>query len=199
VPPWFTYATEVLHRYPDAEALWLLRKWRVETVLSLVGDVQLEQLSSPFQPGDATIHEIEAAPQHPHPSHPRPASSAAARIDAAWAWLDRGGVRVARIVVPAGFTVASVEIHFEPNPAASVPASVDVYGIEDTRRVRLNDGQSGEWLKSIAADALVRRESPVASVTLVRPVSGELEIECRGSANPPIDRIVLLSHAFSSP
>src|SRR5207302_5083931 len=41
-PPWFGYASSVLHRFPDAEALWLLRKWKVATVLSVVGDVQGE-------------------------------------------------------------------------------------------------------------------------------------------------------------
>jgi hypothetical protein len=192
IPPWFSYATEVLHRYPDPEALWLLRKWKVETVLSLVGDVQLEQLSAPFQPGDVAVREVEEAPELPHPSQPRTTSAGQMRVDAAWAPLDRERVPVSRVVAPAGFRVAAVEIHFQPTPGAPVPASVDVYAIDDTRRVRLNDGQSGEWLKSLAADALVRRQSPIATVTLVRPAAGELEIECRNSADPPIKRIVLI-------
>jgi hypothetical protein len=33
--PWFSYAANVLHRFPDPESLWLLRKWKVETVVSL--------------------------------------------------------------------------------------------------------------------------------------------------------------------
>ena len=37
------YASKVLHRFPDAEAVWLLRKWNVETVVSLAGDVGAEQ------------------------------------------------------------------------------------------------------------------------------------------------------------
>ena len=32
--PWFSYAANVLHRFPDPESLWLLRKWKVDTVVS---------------------------------------------------------------------------------------------------------------------------------------------------------------------
>ena len=42
-PPWFIYASKVLHRFPDAEAVWLLRRWNVETVVSLAGDAGAEK------------------------------------------------------------------------------------------------------------------------------------------------------------
>jgi hypothetical protein len=186
-----------VHRYPDPEALWLLRKWKVDTVLRLGSEAQLEQLSAPFQPADVVIEEVAASTDLSHPSAaPAVGSTEHSRVDARWTRLDRAGVSALRVKVPAGFRVAQVEIHFQPTPVAAVPASVDVYGIEMAQRVRLNDGLAGQWLKSLAADALVRRELPVATIRLARPASGDLELETSGTVDPPIERIVLIGSSM---
>jgi len=195
--PWFAYATDVLHRYPGPEALWLLRKWKVETVVSLSGGVQLEQLASTVPPGVLAIEEIPPATDLSHPSEPRPEPAGGhERIDAPWRRRDREGVSAFAVKTPAGFAVAQVEIHFQATPVARVPASIDIYGIEATNRVRLNEGQSGQWLESLAADALVQRKAAIATIRLTQPASGDLELECRSSVDPPIERIVLIGNRF---
>jgi len=190
-PPWFAYATEVLHRYPDPEALWLLSAWKVDTVLKLAGDVQLEQLTSPFGPGDAAVEEIPPASDLPHPSRGAAPANGETHVDAAWTVVNREGTAVVHVVAPAGFAVNRVEIHFEPTPASPMPASVDVYDAADAGRTRLNDGQSGQWLRSLAADTLLHRELPVASVALTGPTRGALQLDFHNAANPSVARIVL--------
>jgi len=190
-PPWFAYATEVLHRYPDPEALWLLGTWKVDTVLTLVGDVQLEQLTSPFGQGDAAVEEIPPAADLRHPSRGAAPANGETRVDGAWTDADREGTRVVRVVAPGRFAVSGVEIHFEPTPASLMPASVDIYEAAGARRTRLNEGQSGQWLRSLAADALLRREWPVATVMLTGPTQGPLELDFHNAANPSVARIVL--------
>jgi hypothetical protein len=194
--PWFSYAANVLHRFPDPEALWLLRKWKVETVVSLGSDAKgdgLEQVERVGQQPDMAIWEVPSASDLSHPSGEMPsAPGAQERIDTAWTRRDRGATITFGLTAPAGLSVRRLEIHFRQTAVALVPVAVDVYGIERAARVRLNEGRSGEWLESLAADALVRRESPVAIVRLVRPATGELELECRNSTDPPIERIVLI-------
>jgi hypothetical protein len=193
--PWFVYASDVLGRYPDPEALWLLRKWKVETVVSLLGGVPLENLTSPVPRSFIAITELPAAPDVLHPSERHPeAAGAHERIDAPWTPRGREGVNVVAVKTPAGFSVAQVEVQFQSTAVARVPANIDIFGIDAASRVRLNEGQSGQWLESLAADALVRREAPVAAIRLVHPAQGDLELECRGSADPPIERIVLIGN-----
>jgi hypothetical protein len=83
-------------------------------------------------------------------------------------------------------------VSFSPTPVAAVPPAIDVYAIDRNQREKLNDGLSGQWLESLAADALVRREMPVATITLVHPVTGQLELESQGKMPPPVERIVLV-------
>ena len=62
--PWFSYAANVLHRFPDPESLWLLRKWKVDTVVSLGSDVNgegLDQVQKVGQQPDMAIFEVPAA------------------------------------------------------------------------------------------------------------------------------------------
>jgi hypothetical protein len=194
--PWFVYASDVLGRYPDPEALWLLRKWKVETVVSLLGGVPLENLTSPVPPSLIAITELPAAPDVLHPSERHPATAGShERIDVPWMPRGRDGVQVVGVKTPAGFSVAQVEVQFQSTAVARVPASIDIFGTDAASRVRLNDGQSGQWLESLAADALVRREAPVAAIRLVHQAQGDLELECRGSADPPIERIVLIGNS----
>jgi hypothetical protein len=191
--PWFAYATDVLHRYPDPEALWLLQKWKVDTVVSVPGGAQIEQLTAPFPPGVVAIEEVPAATGLSHPSEAHPGKGGGQeRIDASWTRRDREGVSALAVKTPAGFSVAQVEVHFQPTPVARVPSSLDIYGIDAAPRVRLNEGQSGQWLESLAADALVQRQAPVATIRLAQPARGDLELECRTSVDPPIERIVLI-------
>ena len=95
------------------------------------------------------------------------APSALERIDTVWTRRDRGATITFGVTTPAGLSVRRVEIHFRQTAVPLVPVAVDVYGVEGTARARLNEGLSGQWLESLAADALVRRESPVATVRLL--------------------------------
>ena len=71
-PPWFGYASSVLHRFPDAESLWLLRTWKVSTVVSLAASVQGEDASlvdKVFENTAGAVYELAApAGDLPHPS-----------------------------------------------------------------------------------------------------------------------------------
>jgi hypothetical protein len=72
LPPWFTYASSVLHRFPDPESVWLLRKWKVDTVVSLVGNVGGEEsafVDKVFEnQNGGVVYEIAAPPEDiPHP------------------------------------------------------------------------------------------------------------------------------------
>jgi hypothetical protein len=194
VPPWVTYATNVLWRYPDAEALWLLRKWKVETVFSVLSDpnsVRLEQLTSPIRPDEIEITELPAG-DLPHPSAPPAAAIARERVETTWTQADRDIPTRLALKAPERFAIHRVEIHFSPTAVAAVPPAIDVYGIDGNQRVKLNDGLSGQWLEALAAEALVRREMPVATITLVHPVMGQLELRSTGKPPPPIERIVLV-------
>jgi len=115
------------------------------------------------------------------------------RIDASWtgAPRDEPGMRTVNVKVPHGFTAAALEVSFRQSVIDQTPDEIGVYAFDGTRGVRLNQDHSGEWIESLAADALVRRASPVATVTLNR-TAGDLQVEFRHSENPPIERIVLI-------
>ena len=50
-------------------------------------------------------------------------------------------------------------------PAVLWPLAAGIVAVGgDGTAARLNDGDSGEWIESLAADALLRRESPVATI-----------------------------------
>jgi hypothetical protein len=142
-------------------------------------------------PGDAAVEEIPPAADLRHPSRGAAPANGETRVDGAWTDADREGTRVVRVVAPGRFAVSRVEIHFEPTPASLMPASVDIYEAAGARRTRLNEGQSGQWLRSLAADALLRREWPVATVMLTGPTQGPLELDFHNAANPSVARIVL--------
>jgi hypothetical protein len=194
--PWFSYATNVLHRFPDPEALWLLRKWKVETIVSLEGDVEgqgLEQVQKVRQQQDMVMWEVLAGGDLSHPSGKgSSAAGAHERIETPWTRLGGRAVRAFGVKAPTGFSVRIVEVHLGQTAAPLVPPALDVYGFEGTARVRLNQGLSGQWLESLAADALVRRESPMATIRLLRPSTGDLEVEWRNASDPPIEKVVLL-------
>jgi hypothetical protein len=195
VLPWVTYATNVLWRYPDAEAEWLLRKWKVETVFSVLSDpnsVRLEQLTSPIRADEIAITELPAAGDLEHPSASSSAAPANDRVEASWTPPDREPGTTLILKAPEGFVIHRVEVHFSPTAVAAVPPAIDVYAIDGSQRVKLNNGLSGQWLESLAADALVRREMPVATIALVHPVTGRVELESQGKTPPPIERVVLV-------
>jgi hypothetical protein len=95
------------------------------------------------------------------------------------------------VPVPGGFLAKAVEVHFGPSAVDLIPDEIGVFATS-SRRTRLNEGRSGEWLASLAADALVHRALPMATIVLSRPESGELLLEFRTATTPPIDRIVLI-------
>ena len=124
-------------------------------------------------PGVLAIEKIPPATDLSHPSEPRPETAGSDRTNRRALDATRpGGHQRFAVKTPAGFSVAQVEVHFQATPVARVPASIDVYGIDAAPRIRLNEGQSGQWLESLAADALVRRELPVATIRLAHPTTG---------------------------
>jgi hypothetical protein len=198
-PPWFDYARNVLHRFPDPEAVWLLRRWRVETVVQLPDSREAVDASSAekvFERGGAAVFDVahpSAASDMEHPSEAVrgtpgqvkiPATFSPAAVDARDA-----GVTVA---VPEQFEIEAVEVRFHPSVVDQVPVAVAIYEYDGARGSRINRGRSGEWLHSLAADALVRRASPVATISVVSTSSKALLLEFESSARPPIDRIVFV-------
>ncbi len=203
-PPWFIYATSVLHRFPDPEALWLLRRWKVETVVGVTGDVvgsQSDDLTKVYDGQGQAIWEIR--PSESDEPHPSAASGSAvqghARIDGAWSRSDATESGRVTVRLPKGFAAQIVEVKFGQSIVQRIPDEIGIYASEGSARVRLNREHAGEWIESLAADALVHRESPVAAIELNRPVRNELQIEFRNSDRPPIERIVLIGEWSEPP
>lgn len=110
-PPWFTIATDVLHRFPDPEALWLLRKWQVDAVVDLNAARPIDvtdafRVSSTHT--DGRLFEIlQPGPLSPHPSLGTEALHRLARIEVPWTHGPSGGVVVA---APEDVLVWAVEV-----------------------------------------------------------------------------------------
>jgi hypothetical protein len=151
-PPWFAYAGSVLHRFPEPEARWLLMHWNVDTVVSIIGNVdgaESEFVLKGFQDDTGTVYEILGpALEIPHPSTAT-CVSAGSPIRVGASLLQQGrtddGAWVT-IGVPAGFLAKRVEVDFGPPALAQIPESVDVFSAEGPDRDRLNEGPSGAWL-----------------------------------------------------
>ncbi|HKW02908.1 MAG TPA: hypothetical protein VJN96_23995 [Vicinamibacterales bacterium] len=175
-PPWFQYAANVLRRFPDPEALWLLQTWHVDTV------VNREDLSvTDLPPRERIAHpSLGVVPDH------------ADRVEVPWARGDGSDRVVLTAATPPGFQASAVEMHFAPSAVDPIPSEVIVYTGEGGVRARANDGESGRWLESLSADALVRRQLPVATVRLARPVAGELQLDLGVSRMPPLQRLILV-------
>ena len=187
-PPWFGYASSVLHRFPDPESLWLLRTWKVTTVVSLVGAVAGEDpaiVDKLFEDGTGVLYELDAPPADlPHPSGTKcVVSEGQVRIDGASSPPERvdGGAALT-VTVPNGFVAKQVEVAFRPSLVEQIPESIDVYALEGPGRVRLNQDHSGEWIESLAADALLGRHSPLATIRLDGSEHRKLLIEFRKAA-----------------
>jgi hypothetical protein len=200
-PPWFIYASSVLHRFPDPEALWLLRKWKVETVVGVTGDVASEQSDDVTKVFDSGQGQVvwEIRPPRSDVTHPSaamtPGARGQARMDAAWSQAGSEDRATVTVDVPGGFAAQTVEVQFGPSIVQRIPDEIAVYAFDGARRVRLNQDHAGEWIESLAADALLRRESPVAMVKLSRPVRGTFQMAFRNSTKPPIERIVLIGES----
>jgi hypothetical protein len=97
------------------------------------------------------------------------------------------------VAVPEQFDLEAIEIQFEPS-IVEIPAAVAIYEYDGARGARLNQGNSGEWLHSLAAEALLRRASPVATVKVVltRSTAKQLLLEFVNAPRPPIEGIVFL-------
>jgi hypothetical protein len=196
-PPWFEPASRALHRFPDPEALWLLRNWRVETVVSLVGDArgnEATDVNKVFENGSGVVYEVIAsAGSMAHPSVTEClATDARVRLDAATSPLTRAadGASVT-VTAPRGFSVKRMEISFRPSAVEQMPDSIAVYSGAGGNRVRLNQDRSGDWVQSLAADALVRRRFPVATIGLNPSPQQEFEVAFQKSDTPPLAGIAL--------
>ena len=192
IPPWFTVATEVLHRFPDPEALWLLRKWQVDAVVDLnsarpVDVTDAFRVSSTHT--DGRLFEIlNPGPLSPHPSMATDALNGLAHIEVPWSHGPSGGILVA---APEDVLVWAVEVRFSLEQLVVHPIPTELVITADADRApRLNRGSAGHWMQSLAADALLARTAPVATVALEQPHRGALRVI--GGGRLPVDRIVLI-------
>jgi hypothetical protein len=195
-PPWYVYATDVLHRFPDPEALWLLRKWKVATVVGVTGDVvggQSDDVAKVYENAQGQVV-WEVSPSGNDMPHPSAGFISAvqgyARIESEWS-EEEGRAGTVTVKIPKGFAAQLVEVRFRPSIVERIPDQIGIYAFEDSRRMRLNQDRSGEWIASLAADALLQRKSPAAMIKLRRPVRDEFQMEFTNSAKPPTERIVL--------
>jgi hypothetical protein len=112
------------------------------------------------------------------------------------------------LTVPNGFRARRLEVAFRSSLVEQMPESIGVYAREGASRVRLNQDQSGDWIESLTADALLQRRPPLATIRVNDSARRELEIEFRKAARqndtdqstyaewwhlslPPVDRIGL--------
>jgi hypothetical protein len=199
MPPWYGYARNVLHRFPDPEALWLLRKWNVNTVVSLPGTIAAEPPASVdmvFEHGGINVWEIARAGSNvEHPSRSDDTVWAkAARVEAAWFRADHAGGRAIVVRIPERFHVKAVEFQFGPSLVHLIPAEIRLNAFDGTAGATINRGRAGEWMESLAADALLRRTSPVATIPVIATESRDFLVEFRPSQPPLIERIILLGN-----
>ncbi len=195
-PLWFQYAASVLARFPSAESIWLLRTWKVATVLSVTGDVAPNappSMTKVFDGSDGAVYEVEPLATYvPHPSaRPCTAADAPARVPIAVPEVMTSDHPAITVVVPEGFAAARLEMAFHPSVVDRIPASMDIYDRAGAGRRRLNDKSSGEWIHSLAAEALVRRRVPVVTVVFNSAHTGNLEVEFEDTHRPPIGSIAL--------
>jgi hypothetical protein len=162
-----------------------------------VGNVRGEESPSVdkvFENASGVVYDI-AAPQDdaPHPSGGTcVASDARVRIAARFSLAERAAAGASlTVAVPKGFRTGRVEIAFAPSVVEPIPESIEVYPAERAGGPRLNASHSGEWIESLAADSLLRRRSPVATVRLNAPRSGDLHVAFLKSMHPPIERLAL--------
>jgi hypothetical protein len=197
-PPWFVYASRVLHRFPDPEALWLLRRWNVATVVGVTGDVaggRSDDVEKVFDSGHGQVVWEIRRPRAdvPHPSAAlNSGTRGPARVDGTWSEAGSQDAATVTVEVPGGFVAHAVEVQFGQSIVQRIPDEIAIYAFDGALRVRLNQDDAGEWIESLAADALLHRESPVAAIALQRPVRGEFQVQFRNSAKPPIERMVLI-------
>lgn len=197
VPPWFPYAQRVLQRFPDAESLWLLRYWRVDTVVNLDTSHAIDVpgvLSKVFDGADGGVFEVlpaSTAISHPSAAAAGGTPDSGESFDASWhPDINRPGtwrIDTARPVV-----ASAVELTFSLDDIVmgEIPPEIAIYGGNGVDRVRLNQGDSGRWLESLAADALLHRQPPVITVRLPSPTAMPIFVDL-GSGSAPIARIVV--------
>lgn len=197
VLPWFPYAARVLERFPDEESLWLMRRWHVDTVIDLdpaQHGVPPPHVTKAFEDADGATWDIGEGVDVAHPSEP--ASSDATRFERVDIKLDESANRgPMTLKVPQGFVALAVEVHFALSAVVvdQMPTSIDVWSTPGNGdRIRVNAGQSGQWLESLAADALLHRKAPVATIRLSGPQTHDLQLERRGDGKAPIASVTLI-------
>jgi hypothetical protein len=196
VPPWYLYAGDVFREFPSSESLWLLQRFGIDTVVSLVGDVQRGDsrfVQKTAATNDGTLYDLtipEGAIRHPSLGACQTAS-AEARTVVPFERID-GADRAQYVVMPQGIAATRIEISFGQPVLARIPDAVDVFSGGAAERQRVNAAESGTWLRSIAADAFVHRRPAVASIELSPPQQDALTLEfAGGDRNPPITEIAL--------
>src|SRR6266571_3896550 len=104
-PPWFIYASSVLHRFPDPEALWLLRRWKVATVVGVTGDVAggSDDVAKVFDSGQGQVV-WEIRPLRSDLTHPsaalNPGARGQARTDGVWSQAGSQDAATVTVDVP---------------------------------------------------------------------------------------------------
>ncbi len=203
-PPWFAFATRVLHRFPDPEALWLLRHWEVDTVVSLAGDVHVDaaQARTVHVGADGVVYEMmPAADAAAHPSIAACTSGdAPTRIELpatrTRATDEGNGLQV---IGPAGFAVSRVEIAFGPtlDYLNRVPDAIAVFADRAGDAAPLNQEPSGRWIESLTADALLRRTLPLVTIVLNAPQDGPLRLAFHDADRPVVRGVAVCGRWLS--
>jgi hypothetical protein len=205
-PPWFIYAGRVLGRFPAPEAVWLLRHWHVTTVVSVVGDVDADGsafVTKVFEDPRGAVYDIataEGALAHPSGGRCLP-SDGGVRVAASFVAERGDGGTTLAVTGPGGLATSALEVAFRPSVIEDMPTALLVYPVHGDgdallggparEEAPLNAGLSGDWIESLAADALLARQSPVATVHLAAPTEVPFRIFLRGTSSPPVERITL--------
>jgi hypothetical protein len=177
--------------------MWLLRTWGVETVVTLPESAGIEETPSArkvFERDGSAVFDLSKPSTTEELAHPSlPATGAEGLVRLRATRLPASGPDVV-VEVPEQFDVEALEIRFEPSAVEEIPAAVGIYEYAGARGDRVNQGHSGEWLHSLAADALRHRASPVATVKveLTSSSAQALLLEFGNSPRPVIDGIVFL-------
>ena len=144
---------------------------------------------------DGVSWDLDVSRSDPHPSAGVTDPNATKTVERSWNSGSEGGTAVATVGIPVDLAAASVEIAFQPSAVRVLPSRIDVFDSASPDGGRLNRGRSGDWIHSLAADALVRRRPVVATVMLNEPARREIRIRFVGSDNPPIAHILLHGRA----
>ncbi|MCC7185886.1 MAG: hypothetical protein IT185_06580 [Acidobacteria bacterium] len=193
-PPWFGPAAEVLRRFPDAEAIWLLRRWGVQAVVHLSNDLHVPEttalrLETATSEGRVyTVLDDGALPSHPSRGDTAE-TGRLARVSVGEVTTEAEGIRIA---APDDVWIWGVEVQFSTEGLVVAPMPTEITVTADRAGApRLNRAAAGHWMQSLAAEALLARTAPVAVIMFDAPHRGPLRLLGAGLGTM-VHRVVVL-------